>query len=159
VSEHSNNQASDTWQFSVMRENDVDEVLAIEQRVHVHPWTRGNFIDSLQNGHTAILMRDAQGRLIGYFLTMTIVDEVHLLDISVDVPFQGQGAGYRLLAAMVDAARAKQMHLVLLEVRVSNVPAIRLYSRYGFAEIGRRKNYYPVAPGVREDAIVMQLLL
>jgi ribosomal-protein-alanine N-acetyltransferase len=56
-------------------------------------------------------------------------------------------------------ARAQQMQLILLEVRVSNEAAIRLYQRYGFSEIGRRKHYYPVAPGVREDAIVMQLLL
>ncbi len=145
--------------FSAMLEQDLDDVLAVEQRVHIHPWTRGNFSDSLVHGHIGQLLRDAQQRLVGYFLTMSIVDEVHLLDIAVDTPYQGQGAGKYLLDGLVSAARAQQMRLVLLEVRVSNIAAIHLYRRYGFGEIGRRKHYYPVAPGIREDAIVMQLLL
>lgn len=145
--------------FSAMLERDLDEVLAIETRVHLHPWTRGNFTDSLAHGHVGQLVRDASQRLIGYFLTMAIVDEVHLLDIAVDMPDQGKGVGKLLLDGLVAIARAQQMRLILLEVRVSNMAAFHLYTRYGFSEIGRRKNYYPVAPGVREDAIVMQILL
>lgn len=145
--------------FSAMLESDLDDVLAVEERVHIHPWTRGNFTDSLAHGHVGQLVRDSQGRLIGFFLTMAIVDEVHLLDIAVDTPYQGKGVGKLLLDGLVAVARAQQMHLILLEVRVSNSAAIHLYTRYGFREIGRRKHYYPVAPNVREDAIVMQLLL
>jgi ribosomal-protein-alanine N-acetyltransferase len=145
--------------FSAMLEHDLDDVLAVEERVHIHPWTRGNFSDSLVHGHIGQLLRDTQHSLIGYFLTMVIVDEMHLLDVAVDTPYQGRGAGTMLLDGLVTLARAQQMRLILLEVRVSNNAAIHLYTRYGFSEIGRRKHYYPVAPGVREDAIVMQLLL
>jgi ribosomal-protein-alanine N-acetyltransferase len=159
VSKNQSRIDSGTLVFSDMLESDLDAVMAIESRVHTHPWTRGNFSDSLAHGHAGQLLSDGQHGLLGYFLTMVIVDEVHLLDIAVDLPFQGQGVGRILLDALVTVARAQQMQLILLEVRVSNEAAIRLYQRYGFSEIGRRKHYYPVAPGVREDAIVMQLLL
>lgn len=142
-----------------MRKADLDEVMAIEHRVYSHPWTKGNFEDSLSADYCARLLRDAEGRLLGYFLTMTVVDESHLLNLSVDADAQHHGYGQRLMHEAVNLARQQGLKTMLLEVRVSNRQAIAFYSRFGFREIGRRKNYYPFGQNEREDAIMMTMAL
>lgn len=144
---------------AVMRVEDVDEVLPVEQAIYSHPWTRGNFMDSLRSGYQALTLRDQSGRLLGYFLVMEALDEAHLLNISVPRDLQGGGLGHLLLELAVDQARRHALKIMLLEVRVSNGRALQVYQRYGFVEIGRRKNYYPVDSSTREDAIVMSLPL
>jgi ribosomal-protein-alanine N-acetyltransferase len=143
----------------VMRAADLDEVMAIEQRVYSHPWTLGNFQDSLNSAYYARLVRDATQRVLGYFLLMPVVDEAHLLNLSIDIDLQHRGYGQWLMREAVNLARVHCLQTMLLEVRVSNRQAIAFYSRYGFREIGRRKNYYPVAATQREDAIMMTLPL
>jgi ribosomal-protein-alanine N-acetyltransferase len=145
--------------FAAMKVDDVDEVVQLENSVYPHPWTRGNFLDSLYSGYQTLTMRDRAGRLLGYFLVMEAVDEAHLLNISVAEDVQGEGFGHLLLEYAVDLARKHRMTVMLLEVRVSNLRALHVYRRYGFAEIGRRKNYYPANQSTREDAIVMSLPL
>jgi ribosomal-protein-alanine N-acetyltransferase len=136
--------------------DDVDEVHALECSVFPHPWSRANFSDSVQAGYDAWLLRDQQNTLAGYFLLMYALDEAHLLDVAVAGGRQGTGLGRYLLDTL--CARAKEMgaESVLLEVRPSNERALAVYRRYGFAEIGRRKGYYPAHEGKREDAIVMR---
>lgn len=143
-----------------MTMDDVDEVHALECSVFPHPWSRANFSDSIQAGYDAWLLREAAGErggeLAGYFLLMYALDEAHLLDVAVAGKRQGAGLGRYLLDTL--CARAKEMgaESVLLEVRPSNERALAVYRRYGFAEIGRRKGYYPAHEGKREDAIVMR---
>ncbi|HEY4074678.1 MAG TPA: ribosomal protein S18-alanine N-acetyltransferase [Herbaspirillum sp.] len=144
---------------SVMQAADLSEVLAIENRVYSHPWTLGNFEDSLNSAYYARLLRDGAQRLLGYFLVMPVVDEAHLLNLSVDLPLQHRGYGQWLMREAVNLARLHNLQTMLLEVRVSNRHALSFYSRYGFQEIGRRKNYYPVADSRREDAIMMTMPL
>ncbi|RXZ32879.1 ribosomal-protein-alanine N-acetyltransferase [Oxalobacteraceae bacterium CAVE-383] len=144
---------------AAMRKADIEEVMAIEQRVYSHPWTYGNFEDSLSSAYDAHLLRDAAGRLLGYFLMMRVVDEAHLLNLSVDAEAQHQGYGQRLMHEAVKLARRHNLKTMLLEVRVSNRQALAFYSRFGFREIGRRKNYYPVGDAQREDAIMMTIAL
>jgi ribosomal-protein-alanine N-acetyltransferase len=136
--------------------DDVDAVHALECSVFPHPWSRANFSDSVQAGYDAWLLRDGQSELAGYFLLMYALDEAHLLDVAVAAGRQGMGLGRYLLDTL--CARAKEMgaESVLLEVRPSNERALAVYRRYGFAEIGRRKGYYPAHEGKREDAIVMR---
>jgi ribosomal-protein-alanine acetyltransferase len=139
--------------FTPMTTADIDEVTALEQRIHAFPWTCGNFRDSLAAGHACWLERE-NGALAAYAVTMPVVDEVHLLDIGVAPERQRQGLGAALLRFLCDTARAEGMTRMLLEVRPSNEPAIAFYRCFGFAEIGRRRGYYPAHEG-REDAIVM----
>ncbi|WP_408169444.1 ribosomal protein S18-alanine N-acetyltransferase [Herbaspirillum rhizosphaerae] len=146
-------------EFTAMQVVDMDEVVQIEEKIYGHPWTRGNFLDSLFSGYQTLTMRDPTGRLLGYFLVMEAVDEAHLLNISVAEDVQGEGFGHLLLDYAVDLARKHKMTIMLLEVRVSNLRALHVYKRYGFVEIGRRKKYYPVDQHTREDAIVMSLPL
>lgn len=137
---------------------DADAVMAIEARAYSHPWSRGNFIDSIAAGYTCELLENQAGELLGYFVAMPGVDELHLLNITVRPEDQGCGLGRLLLAAVEDHARDLQVEKLWLEVRISNERARQLYARHGYAEVGRRRAYYPALQG-REDAVLMALTL
>ena len=145
--------------FSRMNVTDIEDVIAVEQNAYPFPWTRGNFLDSLDSGYEAWVLRDEDSRLLGYFLMMHAVEEVHLLNITVRPDMQGQGLGRKLLDKLIALARDAGMHAVLLEVRPSNNHALMVYHHLDFAQIGQRKNYYPAAGAGREDAIVMRKML
>jgi ribosomal-protein-alanine N-acetyltransferase len=141
-----------------MTESRLDDVVAIEQRAYEQPWTRGNFADSLRSGYEAQMLV-AEESLIGYFVAMKGVDEVHLLNITVAPEFQSQGWGRIMLDALAIWARGQGAQWLWLEVRVGNRRAQRIYEQHGFRRVGERKGYYPAAGGQREDAIVMSLKL
>ncbi|MDD2054739.1 ribosomal protein S18-alanine N-acetyltransferase [Pseudomonas putida] len=146
---------SDAITFRLMTEADLDAVLKIEYAAFSHPWTRGIFLDALKS-YKVWLMFDG-GQQVGHGVIQVILDEAHLLNITVKPENQGRGLGMRLLEELM--ARAYEMggRECFLEVRASN-PAYRLYERYGFNEVGRRRDYYP-AVGGREDALVMACTL
>lgn len=136
-----------------MTATDLDAVVAAEARIHAFPWTRGNFADSLAAGHGAWLVRE-DGRMTGYALVMQVLDEAHLLNISILPECQRGGRGTALLESLVELNRARGVRRLLLEVRAGNLAALHFYKRHGLVEIGRRRGYYPAHEG-REDAIVM----
>jgi ribosomal-protein-alanine N-acetyltransferase len=144
--------------FAPMTAADLDEVLVVERASYTHPWTHGNFSDSLRSGYQAQLLR-AGGELLGYFVAMKGVDEVHLLNITVAPRWQGQGWGRLMLDALALWSRGQGAQWLWLEVRVSNERAQRIYERNGFRRVGERKAYYPAPEGRREDAVVMSLKL
>jgi ribosomal-protein-alanine N-acetyltransferase len=139
--------------FLAMTDADLDAVAAAEARIHTFPWTRGNFADSLAAGHQAWLALEG-GRLIGYAIAMQVVDEAHLLNISVLPELQRSGRGSALLSHIFGQARMQAATRMLLEVRPGNFSGQGFYKHHGFVEIGRRRDYYPAHAG-REDAIVM----
>lgn len=143
--------------FEPMTPDRLDEVLAIERSAYAHPWTRGNFADSLRSGYHAQLLVAGE-TIIGYYVAMKGVDEVHLLNITVAPAFQGQGWGRIMLDALSLWSRSQGAQWLWLEVRVGNTRAQSVYERYGYRRVGERKNYYP-AGGKREDAIVMSYKL
>lgn len=136
---------------------DLPEVLAIEQRAYDFPWSRGNFIDSLHAGYHAWLVRDGSAQLLGYCVAMPGVDEMHLLNLTVAPECQGRGHARWLLDTLVRHCQGHGASMLWLEVRTGNDRARALYRRYGFREIGVRRNYYPGPLGRREDAVVMSL--
>lgn len=136
----------------------LEPVLQIEQRAYPHPWTRGNFQDALKSGyHARVLL--AGDELLGYYVAMQGVDEVHLLNITVAPNYQHQGWGRIMLDALALWARSLDAQWLWLEVRVSNIRAIAIYEAHGYRGVGLRKNYYPAGHGQREDAVVMSLRL
>lgn len=139
--------------FVPMTLADLDDVAALERSIQAFPWTLGNFRDSLTAGHACWVGRE-NGRLSSFAVAMRGVDEEHLLAIGVRPERQRQGLGAALLEFLCANARADGIARMLLEVRPSNVGALAFYRRLGFAEIGRRRGYYPTIEG-REDAIAM----
>ena len=136
----------------------LDTVMAVEQRAYAHPWTRGNFQDALAHGYQVQLLLGGD-QLLGYFVAMPGVDEVHLLNITVAPEFQRQGWSQVLLDALQLWARSRNAQWLWLEVRKSNLRAQSVYEACGFRRVGERKRYYPAEGGAREDALVMSLPL
>ena len=144
-----------------MREDDLDAVMQIEPTIYSHPWTRGNFSDSLNSGYSAWVLEENTKNnmnLIGYALMMLVMDEVHLLNLSIAKHRQKQGLGFYLLEHLISNAKQYKAGNMFLEVRSSNVSAITLYENMGFNEMAVRRGYYPSENG-REDAVLMGLVL
>jgi [ribosomal protein S18]-alanine N-acetyltransferase len=154
--------------FLPMQVADLEEVLGIEAVSHLHPWTRGNFTDSLAAGHWAYCIRPQVEQAIkgsyldpsvlwAYCILFPAVDELHLLNITVSPKLRKLGLGSRIMASIESVAAQQNIPRIILEVRPSNTAAIGLYHKLGYEQIGIRKNYYPASPdsGGREDAVVM----
>ena len=139
--------------FAPMRDELLDEVAEIEGTLCDFPWTRLNFADSLTAGYCCRVLR-REGELAAYAVMMCVLDEAHLLNISVVRGLQRHGLGRRMLDHLVHEAKGYGAERMFLEVRPSNVAARAMYDRAGFSPIGRRPGYYPALDG-REDAIVM----
>ena len=137
----------------------LDAVMVIEAAAYAFPWSRGNFIDSIVAGHAARVLMDANGAMLGYFIAMGGVDEMHLLNITVAPAAQGRGHARHMLDALVALCSVDRAEQLWLEVRESNVPARAIYTHLGFEQKGVRKGYYPAPLGRREDAVVMSLNL
>lgn len=118
------------------------------------PWSEALFQEALDSPRVRVLLAQGEnGSLLGYAVLSVILDEGNLDNIAVAPAARRQGVADALLSALIGFGR-EHLAVLMLEVRSSNVPAIALYEKHGFAAVGRRKNYYD-AP--REDAILMTL--
>jgi [ribosomal protein S18]-alanine N-acetyltransferase len=149
-----------TWR--PMLEDDLQQVMAIETGAYSHPWTLGNFLDSLRSAYAlrAGVLRPPQGApaIVAYSVVMPGVDADHLLNLTVDRAYQRQGLGCLALRDLISCALGRGTRALWLEVRASNAAALALYQRFGFQQTGRRRDYYPAVKG-REDAVLMNLTL
>lgn len=143
--------------YREMTHCDLSDVVAIESAVHAYPWKHGHFADALKAGNATVIMESGDD-IVGYAIIMTVLDEAHLLNISIAKNHQRQGLGRALLQQVMALAQKKACKDLFLEVRESNAPAIALYESMGFNEMSIRRNYYPAQDG-REDAILMGLAI
>ena len=144
--------------FEPLQAQHLDAVMRVEQQAYAHPWSVTNFKDALQTGYQAQLLM-AEGEVLGYFIAMKGVDEVHLLNITVAPDHQRQGWARLMLDALAIWSRGQGANWLWLEVRVGNQRALQVYESQGFRQVGRRKAYYPAGFGKREDALVLGLRL
>jgi ribosomal-protein-alanine N-acetyltransferase len=144
--------------FEAMTERHLDAVTALEQQAHPHPWQKRHFSDCLASAYEAQLLM-AGDRVLGYFVAMKGVEEVHLLNITVAPTCQRQGWARVMLDALALWSSGQGAQWLWLEARHSNTRAIHIYKAHGFRHVGVRRQYYPVASGQREDAVVMSLQL
>lgn len=145
-------------QLLTLSESDLDRVVAVEQTVYSHPWTLGNFKDALKSGYAAFKL-EAGEHLIGYLVAMQVIDEVHLLNITVAPAFQRQGWAHAMLQFLNLWSLQKEAQCLWLEVRQSNERALKLYKAFGFEQVGLRKDYYPESRTSRESAVVMRVFV
>jgi ribosomal-protein-alanine N-acetyltransferase len=139
-------------------ESCLDEIMAIETRAYIIPWSRQQFLDCLTAGYKLYIVRDDSESIIGYWVIQLILDELHLLNICVAPDKQGQGLGSLFLTQIISQGSEAGCNRLLLEVRRDNKAARRLYQNKDFERIGIRKGYYPGKEGTRVDAIVMEYL-
>ena len=141
--------------FAKLEEPQLRQVAAIESRVYAFPWSLGNFRDSLYSGYDCIGAWQGD-ELIGYAVTMATLEEIHLLNLAVRDDWQGNGAGAAILQHLIDEAAPTKCEVIYLEVRPTNLAALRLYEKFGFRQLGLRRDYYPAVTG-REDALFLGL--
>lgn len=141
------------YRITPMTPDHLPAVAALERRCFpADPWSEAMFRQALDSPDTAVLLAEGEdGALLGYTVLYTVLDEGNLDNIAVAPEFRRQGVADGLLSALTGFAR-EHLARLMLEVRASNAPALALYRKYGFAEVGRRKNYYQ---NPREDAILM----
>ncbi len=148
---------TENLEFSPGLLEDLDEIMAIEAVSFSHPWTESMVLSELFDHpfafSTVVRMRKEK-KIIAYAFMRILLDELHLMDFAVHPAWRRRGIGMQLIQQVLLTAREKGIEKILLEVRASNLPAQRLYQKFGFFQIGERRNYY-YKP--REDAFVYQL--
>jgi [ribosomal protein S18]-alanine N-acetyltransferase len=139
-----------------MKESDLEETLAIEKASFADPWSRRLFKETLSFPHSVnFALQGATGALLGYINFYLIGDEAHMLNLAIHPDWRKKGLAAHLLNHTIDFLKRKNAAHFFLEVREGNLDAIRLYSKFGFEHIGRRKRYYVET---NEDALVMHLV-
>jgi ribosomal-protein-alanine N-acetyltransferase len=139
--------------ISTMRRRHLRAVLRIEAQVYPRPWSFGLFVSELgQRSSRCYLVAHVGRTLVGYAGMLDSVGDGHITNVAVDPAWHRHHVGTRLLLALAREGRARGLHNLTLEVRVSNHGAQALYRRFGFVPAGIRKDYYPETP---EDALIM----
>lgn len=138
-----------------MTEADVDAVVALEHDSYPFPWSENIFRDCLRVGYVCRVV-ELGHELIGYGVMSHGAGEAHILNLCVRAAMRERGIGRTLLRQLLDSAVDAGMDEAFLEVRPSNLAAIRLYQSLGFEPVGVRRGYYQ-AVGGREDATVLRL--
>jgi len=130
----------------------VPQIAALERACFSRPWSEAMLQNELWNDSAVIIVAEGEdGTVLGYAGLQTVLDEGYINNVAVGEAFRRQGVADEIIAAFVRFGQAKLAFLTL-EVRASNTPAIALYAKHGFAEVGRRKNYYD---DPKEDAVLM----
>ena len=136
-----------------MKECHVSAVAALETICFSDPWSENSVSSELKNKLSLWLVAEENGTVAGYIGSQTCGEESDVMNVAVHPDFRRRGIAEALVNALVADLKAIGSHCLTLEVRASNVPAIALYEKMGFSEIGRRKNYYR---NPREDALILR---
>lgn len=136
-----------------MQTKDIPEVAEIEARVFSMPWSEQGFADALKQD-TIFVTAKQDGQVVGYCGMYCSFEEGEITNVAVLPEAQNHGIGKKIISALLKASRKKNISRIVLEVRVSNTPAIRLYEGFGFQKAGIRKGFYEKP---REDAAIMIL--
>lgn len=139
-----------------MQQADVQQVAFLEKQIFSRPWSADSFEKALTYPEQILLVAQEGQAICGYSILFAAADQADVSNIAVDPGCRGKKIGDALMREMLCRAEEKGVKEVFLEVRESNAPAIGLYQKYGFEQIGIRKAYYE-AP--REDALLMKLTI
>ncbi|WP_444998196.1 ribosomal protein S18-alanine N-acetyltransferase [Aliikangiella sp. IMCC44359] len=134
--------------------SDLPDIINNENSAHYSPWSEKLLAESIEGGHLVWVI-EIDSQIVGHLIVMSVIEQWELLDIVIAPCQQGKGLGKLCMEHLQKEAKLKYVKSIFLEVRVSNQAAIKLYKKFGFVEVGRRKKYYQCVTG-REDALVMQ---
>lgn len=136
-----------------MKEEHIDEVLAVEEICFHIPWTRADFQREINENKMAIYrVAVVNGKIVGYAGMWHVVNEGQITNVAVLPEYRRYGIGNAIMEEFIKIAQNYEMIGITLEVKISNLPAQKLYTKFGFKPEGFRKNYYK---DTNEDAIIM----
>ena len=136
-----------------MDQTHIAQIAELEKICFSDPWSEASIASELSNPLSCWLVAVEGERLAGYIGSQTVMGESDMMNVAVAPDYRRQGVGEKLILTLVDILKAQGSHWLMLEVRQSNAPARALYEKLGFAEVGRRKNYYSKP---REDALILR---
>ena len=134
--------------------DDIDSIVEIENSTNLMPWTKAQFISSVEVGHYSTVL-EYDKAVIGFAIYSPVIPESHLLNIAINPAYHRKGLGDKLLKHVILQNKAVGVKVITLEVRVSNLIAINLYEKNGFYKDAIRQNYY--SGPEKEDALLMSL--
>ena len=139
--------------IQTMTADRVSQVAELEKLCFQDPWSENSVASELKNPLSYWLVALDGDRLLGYVGSQTVVGETDMMNVAVHPEYRRQGVAEKLILALIEGLKGKESHCLTLEVRASNAPAIGLYEKLGFRQIGLRKNYYR---NPREDALILR---
>ena len=140
-----------------MTKEDLPGVFEVEKNAFPIPWPISSFEEELNNILATYLVAKIDEKIVGYIGMQFIMDECHILNIAVDTDYRRMGIATRLVNELFKHCKKHKTTYVMLEVRVTNIPAQKLYSKLGFKDEVLRKDYYKNPDGTRTDALIMSL--
>lgn len=136
-----------------MNESHVSQIAELEKICFHDPWSEGSIASELDNKLSLWIVALENDKVIGYVGSQTVLGETDMMNIAVHPDYRKNGIGTGLIVSLIGALELRGSHSLMLEVRVSNNPAISVYKKLGFVEVGRRKNYYR---NPKEDALILR---
>lgn len=135
-----------------MLPSDAATIAALEKICFSDPWSERSVASEAENPLSLWLVAEEDGKLVGYVGSQSVAPESDLMNLAVAPEARGRGIARELMLELMRRLHERGMQTLTLEVRVSNAPAIALYTKLGFTQIGRRPRYY-VNP--KEDALIL----
>ncbi len=129
------------------------QVAQLERECFSDPWSEGSIAGELENPLSLWLVCVDGGRVLGYVGSQTVLGETDMMNIAVASDARRQGIAQKLLEALTEQLKEQGSRCLALEVRASNAPALGLYRKLGFAQVGRRPGYYR---NPKEDALILK---
>lgn len=136
-----------------MKLSDVAAIAELEKLCFSDPWSENSIASELHNPLSYWLIAEVDGEVAGYVGSQSVLDAADMMNLAVSPDYRQQGIGQTLVNALVHHLQENNVIALLLEVRVSNMPAISLYEKMGFVQVGRRPKYYH---NPREDALILR---
>lgn len=135
-----------------MTSGHLDDVYIIETECFSHPWSKQSLEEELNNETSLFLVAKEENEVIGYIGMSIVIDEGYIFNVAVREKYRNKGVATALINELVTYGKKNNFSFITLEVRESNLPAISLYSKFGFIKAGERKDYYS---NPKENAILM----
>lgn len=139
--------------LEIMNASHVSQIAELEKICFSAPWSERSIASELDNKLSCWLVAVEGDQVAGYIGSQTVCGETDMMNVAVHPSHRRKGIAEKLILALVEELKGMESRCLTLEVRASNVPAISLYEKLDFSEIGRRKNYYR---NPKEDALIMR---